>query len=98
MRGSIEEEETIENPLRQILRSSGIVCTDFRPWMLFSTAAKLLPLKKSGKLTELLYEVTVIDAFLRAEGGQLKSGRLLFFLLGDKKNNNACVKMLAIVT
>lgn len=78
--------------------TSGIVCTDFRPWMLFSTAAKLLPLKKSGKLTELLYEVTVIDAFLRAEGGQLKSGRLLFFLLGDKKNNNACVKMLAIVT
>lgn len=47
--------------------------------------SKVTALIKSGKLTELLYEVTVIDTFLRAEGGQLKSGRLLFFLLGDKK-------------
>jgi len=33
-----------------------------------------------GRLTELLDEVTVIDALLWAEGGQLKSGRLLLFL------------------
>lgn len=46
------------------------------------------------KLTKLLYEVTVIDAFLRAEGGQQKSGWLLFFLLflleGKCTHKSAC--------
>lgn len=86
MRGSIKEEETIEKPLRQLLgsrhRGSSVLTSGLD--VIFH-CSKITALIKSGKLTELLYEVTVIDAFLRAEGGQLKSGRLLFFLLGDKK-------------
>lgn len=40
----------------------------------------LLHCKLGRRLTQLLDEVTVVDAFLRAEGGQLEPGWLLLFL------------------
>lgn len=58
-------------------------------------------------LTKLLYEVTVVDALLRAEGGELESGWLLLFLLRDKgpfntsslfeSNKNTVIEMLPLL-